>query len=146
VCFHTVPNASQASQAITSNERTITSVLIRTLAIRLAVFLALTNLESLQGRPTRSRSFMYRRLLSTLEPHAPIFDLLASLFRHRHEPKTFRFSVLQLTGCCIPVTPEPSLTPEAPGDAFASSLDVRPLKMCHEDLVVKCGTSPGAKA
>lgn len=89
---------------------------------------------------------MYRRLLSTLEPHAPIFDLLASLFRHRHEPNTFRFSVLQLTGCRIPVTPEPSLTPEAPGDAFENSLDIRPLKMCYEDPVVKCGTSPGMKA
>lgn len=114
------------------------------LAIRLA-FLALTNLV-FQGRPTRSRSFMYRRLLFALEPHTPIFDLLASLFRHRHEPNTFRLSVLQLTGCSIPVTPEPSLTPEAPGDAFESSLDVRPLKMCHEDLVVRCGTSPGTKA
>lgn len=89
---------------------------------------------------------MYRRLLSTLEPHAPIFDLLASLFRHRHEPNTFRFSVLQLTGCRIPVTPEPSLTPKALGDTFENSLDIRPLKMCHEDPVVKCGMSPGTKA
>jgi hypothetical protein len=89
---------------------------------------------------------VYRRLLSTLEPRAPIFDLLASLFRHRHEPTTFRFSVLQLTGCRIPVTPEPSLTPEALGDAFENSLDIRPLKMCHEDPVVKYGTSLGTKA
>ena len=52
--------------------------------------------------------------------------------------KPFNYQFYSLPAVVFQLLPSHHLS-EAPGYAFASSLDVRPLKMCHEDLVVNVG-------
>lgn len=124
----------------TGNSRTITSILVKTLALRVAVIAAQANLYSLQGRPLQSQSLLWRILLSILEPLAPVFDFVAGLYKTlilwiRYPPRNVRFAALQLFDVHVPIDGSEPAQPKSV-----------PLRCCREDSVVINESVRGAVA